>query len=89
VITGRRRAVWGVGDVAKLLVGGVIVEINILHQELQVPSYPSGLPVSTRALNLLPEALRRRHRQIGTRWRRLEAGKQALLVAAYLRKGET
>lgn len=74
---------------AKLLVGGVIVEINILHQELQVPSYPSGLPVSTRALTLLSEALRRRHRQIGTRWRRLEAGRQALLVAAYLRKGET
>jgi len=32
----------------------------------------------------------RRHRKaIGSRWRRLNPGQQALLVLAYLRKGET
>lgn len=52
-------------------------------------SYPSGMSVSTRALRLLAEALRRRRDELQTRWRRLDAGRQALLVVAYLRKGET
>lgn len=51
-------------------------------------SYPSGLPVSTRALNLLAEALRRRREHIASPWRRLPPGRQALLVLAHLRKGE-
>ena len=42
-----------------------------------------------RALQLLAEALRRRRHELRTRWRRLDAGRQALLVLAYLRKGET
>jgi hypothetical protein len=54
-----------------------------------VPSYPAGMTVSNRALNMLADALRHRRRTIGTRWRRLEAGQQALLVVAHLRKGET
>ncbi len=33
--------------------------------------------------------LRHRRRHIGSRWRRLSAGRQALLVLAHLRKGET
>ena len=52
-------------------------------------SYPSGMSVSSHALNTLAEALRHRRRERGTRWRRLDAGEQALLVLAYLRKGET
>ncbi|MEV4733037.1 transposase family protein [Saccharopolyspora sp. NPDC049426] len=52
-------------------------------------SYPSGMSVSSRALNMLAEALRHQRRVRRTRWRRLEAGQQALLVLAYLRKGET
>lgn len=51
-------------------------------------SYPSGLPVSTRILSLLAEALRAHREQIGSRWRRLSPGRQALLVLAHLRKGE-
>jgi hypothetical protein len=47
------------------------------------------MSVSNRALQLLAEALRRRRGELGTRWRRLDAGRQALLVVAYLRKGET
>jgi hypothetical protein len=52
-------------------------------------SYPSGLSVSSRALNLLADALRARRRVLRSRWRRLDPGRQALLVVAYLRKGET
>jgi hypothetical protein len=54
-----------------------------------VLSYPSGMSVSSRALNLLAEVLRRRRRELGTRWHRLDAGRQALLVVAHLRKNET
>jgi hypothetical protein len=52
-------------------------------------SYPSGLSVSTRALITLTTALRRSRNQLGTRWRRLTVGDQALLSLAHLRKGET
>ena len=52
-------------------------------------SYPSGMTVSSRAINLLADALRRHRKQRATRWRKLSAGQQALLVVAYLRKGET
>lgn len=51
-------------------------------------SYPSGLPVSTRALSRLAEALRAHRERIGSRWRRLSPGRQSLLVLAHLRKGE-
>jgi len=47
------------------------------------------MTVSTRALNLLADTLRRHRNQLRTRWRRLTPGRQALLVVAYLRKGET
>jgi hypothetical protein len=45
--------------------------------------------VSNHALNRLTTALRRSRNQLGTRWRRLTVGRQALLVIAHLRKGET
>ena len=51
--------------------------------------YPSGLDVSTRHLTLLTTALRGRRARIGTRWRKLAAERQALLVLAWLRKNET
>jgi hypothetical protein len=47
------------------------------------------MSVSNRALIMLADLLRQRRTQRGTRWRRLDAGRQALLVVAYLRKGET
>ena len=52
-------------------------------------SYPAGMTVSTWSLTMLAEALRRRRRELGTTWRRLDPGRQALLVLAHLRKGET
>jgi hypothetical protein len=45
--------------------------------------------VSNHALITLSDALRHRRAAVGTRWRRLSAGDQALLVLAHLRKGET
>jgi DDE superfamily endonuclease/Helix-turn-helix of DDE superfamily endonuclease len=54
-----------------------------------VLSYPSGVSVSSRVLRTLADALRRRRRELATRWRKLSAGRQALLVLGYLRKGET
>ncbi|MHA6621007.1 transposase family protein [Pseudonocardia sp. DLS-67] len=54
-----------------------------------MPSYPAGFTVSNHALITLSDALRHRRAQVGTRWRRLTVGEQALLVVAHLRKGET
>jgi hypothetical protein len=54
-----------------------------------VPSYPAGISVSNHALITVSDALRHRRSLVGTRWRRLSAGRQALLVLAHLRKGET
>lgn len=51
-------------------------------------SYPSGMTVSTRALGVLSDASRAHRNQRATRWRKLTAGRQALLVVAYLRMGE-
>ncbi len=52
-------------------------------------SYPSGMSVSTRTLTTLADLLRRHRAERATRWRKLSPGRQALLVIAYLRKGET
>jgi hypothetical protein len=38
--------------------------------------YPSGLDVSSSALRFLSARLREHHRGLGTRWRRLSAGRQ-------------
>jgi len=47
------------------------------------------MPVSNRALQVLADALRQHRTAMGSRWRRLPPGRQALLVLAHLRKGET
>ncbi|RPK43735.1 Transposase DDE domain protein [Streptomyces sp. ADI91-18] len=49
--------------------------------------YPSGVDVSSSALRFLSAKLRQRRRELGTRWRRLSAGRQALLTLAHLRNG--
>jgi len=51
--------------------------------------YRAALPLSSRTLNFAAGLIRRHLRAIGSRWRKLSPGKQALLVLAYLRKGET
>lgn len=51
--------------------------------------YPSSMQVSNRCLQRLSDALRRRRSIMGSRWPRLSAGEQALLVLAHLNKGES
>lgn len=51
--------------------------------------YPAGVDPSTSALRFLARELTARRLAQGTRWRRLAAGRQALLVLAHLRCGHT
>lgn len=51
--------------------------------------YPSGISLSSSTLQFLARHLRQRRREIGSRWRRLSARRQALLALAHLRCGDT
>lgn len=51
--------------------------------------YPAALPLSRPTLTYVTGIIRRHRTQIGSCWRKLVLGQQALLVLAYLRKGET
>ena len=51
--------------------------------------YRAALPLSCKTLNYAAGIIRRHRKAIGSRWRKLNPGRQALLVLAYLRKGET
>ncbi|MGC0205916.1 transposase family protein [Streptomyces levis] len=51
--------------------------------------YPSAIDLSNRTLQRLAGLLAGHRRRIGSRWRRLTCGRQALLVLAHLRCGDT
>src|SRR5512133_2865918 len=51
--------------------------------------YPAALPLSRQTLTYTAGVIRRYRKQVGSPWRKLNPGRQALLVLAYLRKGET
>ena len=51
--------------------------------------YRAALPLSAKTLNYAAGIIRRHRALIGSPWRALNPGQQALLVLAYLRKGET
>ena len=51
--------------------------------------YRAALPLSSRTLTYASGIIRRHRAATGSRWRKLNPGKQALLVLVYLRKGET
>ncbi|HUN33560.1 MAG TPA: transposase family protein [Trebonia sp.] len=51
--------------------------------------YRAALPLSSRTLNYTAGIIRRHRAAIGSPWRKLAPGQQALLVLVYLRKGET
>jgi hypothetical protein len=51
--------------------------------------YRAALPLSSRTLTFAAGVIRRHRASIGSCWRKLNPGKQALLVLVYLRKGET
>ncbi|MEU4383458.1 transposase family protein [Micromonospora echinofusca] len=52
-------------------------------------SYPSTISLSSRTLNHLADRIRQHRNQQRSRWRRLDAGRQALLALAHLRNGDT
>jgi DDE superfamily endonuclease len=51
--------------------------------------YRAALPLSRTTLTYLAGVVRRHRRKIGSCWRKLNPGQQALLVLVHLRKGET
>jgi hypothetical protein len=51
--------------------------------------HPSSIDLSSRTLRFLTRQLAARRQEIGTRWRRLPAARQALLALAHLRCGDT
>jgi hypothetical protein len=51
--------------------------------------YRAVLPLSSKTLNFTAGLIRRHRAAIGSPWRKLDPGEQALLVLGYLRKGET
>jgi len=51
--------------------------------------YPAALPLSRQTLTYTAGIIRRHRKQTGSCWRKPNPGRQALLVLAYLRKGET
>src|SRR5262245_11564337 len=51
--------------------------------------YRAALPLSSRTLTFVSGVIRRHRAAIGSPWRKLNAGRQALLVLVHLRKGET
>jgi DDE superfamily endonuclease/Helix-turn-helix of DDE superfamily endonuclease len=52
-------------------------------------TYPASIPLSTRSLTHLTSMITEHRTEIGSRWRRLSARRQALLVLAHLRNGDT
>ena len=48
--------------------------------------YRAALPLSSRTLTFVAGVIRRHRASIGSFWRKLNPGKQTLLVLVYLRK---
>jgi hypothetical protein len=51
--------------------------------------YRAALPLSAQTLSYVSGVIRRHRAAIGSCWRKLNPGRQALLVLVYLRNGET
>jgi hypothetical protein len=64
-------------------------KIHTQYQGLQLLFYRAALPLSRKTLTFATGIIRRHRKAIGSRWRKLNPGQQALLVLAHLRKGET
>src|ERR1700746_3674882 len=64
-------------------------KIRICYRGAPMLFYPAALPLSRQTLDYTAGIIRRHRKPIGSCWRTLNPGRQALLVLAYLRKGET
>jgi hypothetical protein len=58
-------------------------------RELRVAGLPSAIDLSTSALTFLAGRLATHRVAVGSRWRKLPPARQALLVLAHLRCGDT
>jgi hypothetical protein len=74
-------------DVEKLLVDGWVSSPSRLARSFRILVQPVGADLTAAALHVLARELASRRREMGTRWRRLTVGRQALLVLAHLRSG--
>jgi hypothetical protein len=54
-----------------------------------VLGYPAGIDLSSSTLRRVTRLTSLHHRSIGSRWRRLIPSRQAMLVLAHLRRGDT
>jgi hypothetical protein len=77
------------GGRAKPLVGEAITTIVSTCPGASMLLYRAALPLSRQTLSYVAGIIRRHRARIGSCWRRLNPGQQALLVLAHLRKGET
>src|SRR5215472_9442118 len=66
-----------------------LLKINVVCRGASMLFYPAALPLSRQTLTYTAGVIRRHRQQIGSPWRKLGPGRQALLVLAHLRKGET
>lgn len=73
----------------KPLVDEVSTKITESTRGLHVLSYPATIDLSTSTLRFLAGQLRAHRVAISSPWRRLSPGRQALLVLAHLRCGDT
>lgn len=64
-------------------------KICIVRHRVQTLFYPAVLPLPRQTLACTAGIIRRHRGQIGSPWRKLNAGQQALLVLAYLHNGDT
>src|SRR2546429_9938546 len=58
-------------------------------EELRLLTYVASIPLSTRTLVYLSDLIRARRREVGSRWRRLDPGRQGLLVLSHLLNADT
>jgi len=66
-----------------------LLKTNVFRRGASMLFYPAALPLSRQTLTYVAGVIRRHRKQIGSPWRKPAPGQQALLVLAYLRKGET
>jgi hypothetical protein len=73
----------------KPLVDEAITTISFFCPGAPMLFYRAALPLSRQTLTYVAGVIRRHRARIGSCWRKLAPGRQALLVLAHLRKGET
>jgi hypothetical protein len=76
----------GAAETEKPLVSEAIDQERFTTTRGSYAFYRAALPLSSRTLTFVSGLIRRHRKAIGSCWRKLNPGQQALLVLAYLRK---